>query len=596
MKQILIVEDERIVAESLAMTLRDLGYGVAGVAASGDGAIELAQEKRPDLILMDVLLHGDMTGIGAAEEIRSQFRIPIIYLTAYADDKTLDQAKVTEPFGYLIKPFEERELHASIEMALYKSEMERSLRESEERYKELAESIGDVFFAMDKDLRYTYWNRISEELFGLPAKDVVGKTFQELFPQLAGTETEELYRKEVLDAAPRTVVDKIDVGGKTVYFEVRIYPSKKGISVFARDVTERKIMEEALRESEERYRSIFESAVHGIFQSTRQGHYLNVNPAYASMLGYGSPQELMDSVQEISAQLFVNPEDRLAFVNSIESRGMLEGFETQICTREGKTIWISTNARAVRNEEGDITHYEGFVANITARKEAEQAVKRSAEQLRTLNARLTEAEQTERRRLSTELHDLVGQNLTALSINLNILKGQLSENIDNTMSVRLDDSLDLVEETVDHIRDVMAELRPPVLDDYGLLAALRWYGNRFAGRTGLQVAIRGEELSPRLPTSVEMVLFKIALEAFTNVAKHSGAARVEVSLEESEGLATLTISDDGVGFDPLSPPRNASKEAWGLKGMKERADSIGGNLTVLSGRQPGTRIVVTTRR
>lgn len=122
--QILIVEDESIVAEDIKATVQKMGYSVAGVVSSGEDAVKEAEAKRPNLILMDIMLRGEMNGIEAAGKIRSSQSIPVIYLTAYADDKIIQEAKLTEPFGYITKPFENRELHSSIEMALYKHQIE----------------------------------------------------------------------------------------------------------------------------------------------------------------------------------------------------------------------------------------------------------------------------------------------------------------------------------------------------------------------------------------------------------------------------------------------------------------------------------------
>jgi CheY-like chemotaxis protein/predicted regulator of Ras-like GTPase activity (Roadblock/LC7/MglB family) len=128
--QILVVEDERIVATGIRNMLKGLGYTVPAVASSGKDAIKQAAETRPDLVLMDIVLEGDMDGIAAAEQIRARFDIPVIYLTAYADDATVQRAKMTAPYGYLLKPFNERELHAAIETALYKHMMEREVTPS----------------------------------------------------------------------------------------------------------------------------------------------------------------------------------------------------------------------------------------------------------------------------------------------------------------------------------------------------------------------------------------------------------------------------------------------------------------------------------
>lgn len=210
------------------------------------------------------------------------------------------------------------------------------------------------------------------------------------------------------------------------------------------------------------------------------------------------------------------------------------------------------------------------------------------EQLRALAMRLAEVEEDERCRLARELHDRVGQNLTALGINLNVLGSQLPPETAARMGARLADCLTLVEETTGHIRDVMAELRPAVLDDYGLLAALHWYGQRFSQRTGLAVAVQGEELTPRLPPAVETALFRIAQEALTNVARHAQASQVTVTLERVDGGIRLVIADDGVGFDPAVRRRGG----WGLMTMRERAEAVGGRLRLDSAPGKGTRVVV----
>lgn len=125
---ILIVEDESIVAKDIQHSLKKLGYTVVDICSNGEDAIRVAEELKPDLVLMDIMLKGDMSGIEAASQIREKYNIPIIYLTAYADESTLGKAKVTEPYGYIIKPFKEIDLHTSIEMAIYKHEKETDLR------------------------------------------------------------------------------------------------------------------------------------------------------------------------------------------------------------------------------------------------------------------------------------------------------------------------------------------------------------------------------------------------------------------------------------------------------------------------------------
>ncbi len=150
-KQILIVEDEWIVAQDIKMSLQKLGYTVSGVVSSGEEAIIKVEENNVDLVLMDITLRGEMNGIEAASTIRSRFDIPIVYLTAHADDKTLERAKITEPLGYIFKPFEKKTVHSIIEMALYKHKMGRKLRTSKKKYRTLFEESRETIYKKSRD-------------------------------------------------------------------------------------------------------------------------------------------------------------------------------------------------------------------------------------------------------------------------------------------------------------------------------------------------------------------------------------------------------------------------------------------------------------
>lgn len=158
MTKILVVEDESIIARDIEATLEDMGYDVVGIASSGEEAVKKTEELKPDIVLMDIVLRGEMDGIEAAKLIRSRYKIPIVYVTAYTDEKTLQRAKVTEPFGYVVKPFEERDLQVAIEIALYKHEMEKKLEESERRFRELVYYLPEIVFETDSDGKITYAN------------------------------------------------------------------------------------------------------------------------------------------------------------------------------------------------------------------------------------------------------------------------------------------------------------------------------------------------------------------------------------------------------------------------------------------------------
>ena len=179
--QILVVEDEHIVAKDIQLRLQGLGYHIPAVASSGEEALQKAEETRPDLVLMDIRLKGPMNGVEAAEELRRRFDIPVVYLTAYADDHTLHRAKVTEPFGYILKPFEERELYTCIEVALYKHQMEQRLRQSEQWLVTTLRCIGDAVVATDVAGRVKFLNHVAEELTGWMQADAIEKGLTQVF-------------------------------------------------------------------------------------------------------------------------------------------------------------------------------------------------------------------------------------------------------------------------------------------------------------------------------------------------------------------------------------------------------------------------------
>ncbi len=217
-------------------------------------------------------------------------------------------------------------------------------------------------------------------------------------------------------------------------------------------------------------------------------------------------------------------------------------------------------------------------------------------QLRAMAARLAEVEEAERHGLARELHDRVGQNLTALGINLSIVQSLIPLEIATRTDPLLADAQRLLSQTAERIRDVMAELRPPVLDDYGLFAALQWYGDQMARRAGLTVNVGGEEVVPRLSLNAETALFRIAQEALVNVVKHAQAHEVVLHLENTPLGARLTVADDGMGFAPAALSRLGERRGWGLLIMQERAEAVGGRLSVEAMPGQGTRIVVDVAR
>ncbi len=306
--------------------------------------------------------------------------------------------------------------------------------------------------------------------------------------------------------------------------------------------------------------------------------------------------------------------ERLFFSQFFSGRSDgIEYRESAVLTREGKQRVIAWHYTLLRDEAEKIMGLVSSGEDITDRIEYERALEeyqgkleqlvqyrtreleRTNDQLIAVSKKLAEAENIERQRISRELHDLVGQNLTALGLNLNIMRSKLSQKELDALEDRIADSLSLVEDTTMSVRDVMAQLRPPVLDDYGLFAAVRWYAAQFRERTGVRVDVVGEDLFPRPDMHTETSLFRIIQEALNNVVKHSGATGVAIVLKGSDDGVTLIVEDNGVGFDREEMSRSKTTGKWGLANISERAMSIGGNCMIESVPGKGTRIVVEVR-
>ena len=236
-----------------------------------------------------------------------------------------------------------------------------------------------------------------------------------------------------------------------------------------------------------------------------------------------------------------------------------------------------------------------WMRSAETRETQARLIKEQSEKLQAakVSRRMVEVQESERRVVANHLHDLVGQKLTALSINLNIVKGQLLPEQATQIGARLEDSLKLVEETTESIRDVMAELRPAVLDDFGLTPVLRWYAERFTRRTGVATSVVEEGPIRRLSPAAEHALFRMAQNALANVAKHARADRAVVTLRTTGESTHMTVADNGDGFDPTAvhPPKR--DHGWGFMIMRERAAAIGAHLSIESAPGHGTRVIVT---
>jgi signal transduction histidine kinase len=215
---------------------------------------------------------------------------------------------------------------------------------------------------------------------------------------------------------------------------------------------------------------------------------------------------------------------------------------------------------------------------------------------RALIRQLAHVREDERRRLAQELHDRVGQNLTALDLNLGFIRGALPREVSEQVSERLGECLRLVEHTVEIVSDVMDELRSVGPGASGLMAALRWHVRQFSRRTGVPVEVMGREPAPPLSGALQNALARIAQEALTNAAKHARGSRVSLLVESTAGGVRMIVADDGCGFDVPAISSRKAQRGWGLRIMRERAVAAGAKFEIESRLGIGTRVIVEVRR
>jgi two-component system, cell cycle sensor histidine kinase and response regulator CckA len=259
--------------------------------------------------------------------------------------------------------------------------MEDAIREREKTLQVFLDAVHETMIMIDTKGTVIWSNIVGAERLGIAVPELVGTCLYDYFPPNVATLRKEHYERVVTLA--QTVLFEDTRLGKS--FEQYCCPvfdeggEVSGVTIFARDITARKQAERELRESEEKYRSIFESAVEGFYQTTPEGRFLSVNPALAGMMGFASPKEMVAAYTDIGKQHYVNPEDRRHFTTLLEQDGNVQAFETRLRRKDGNAIWVSLSGRAVRNAGGNVLYHEGTVEDITERKQSEEALRLSEE-------------------------------------------------------------------------------------------------------------------------------------------------------------------------------------------------------------------------
>lgn len=450
---------------------------------------------------------------------------------------------------------------------------------SEERWQSLVKNAPDFIICIDRKNRIEFINRTVPPW---QPRDVVGTTVWRYLPRVSHPRFRAALRRVFRDGVPQQLeLSGLGSSRSVAWYASRLGPIREGDRIagailISSDITDRKLAEDALRESEEKFRAVFEKAWDAIFVVDLRGKVLDVNPEACRSLGYSRTELLKLHVRDFS----VEDPGKLRQRFRVIGRGAPQTFQSVHRRRDGSTFPVEVHAGSF--VLGNRRVLLGLARDISHRKRAEQAELASRAVIR--------AQEAERRRVARELHDSVGQLLLSVKLRIQACAAKLPPG-ETALAADASRVLELLDEAIGGVRDISRELRPPTLDDLGLAAAARGLCTEFRDRTRLQIRARIARTLPRLSPEIEINFYRILQEALSNVERHSRARRVEVELAHTATELRLDIRDDGAGM-PKGARGWGRPRGAGLVNMRERAEQIGGRLWILSPRGGGTTILV----
>ena len=477
---------------------------------------------------------------------------------------------------------------------------EAALRASQEQFRIAQDMSPDGFTilqplrdAQDRvvDFTWIYENAAVARLNGTDPQAVVGKRLLELFPGHRGTPILRAYQQ--VAESNEVCTFEADYSGESIpkptSFRLVVVPMNGNIAILAQDITERKLAEEQLRAAKDQYQQLVENINEVIFSLDDGGTITYVSPA-ASVLGGYIPAEL-------SGHPFSNivlPED-LSIANSgfwRVLRGEMGPSEFRILTKSGDVRWVRSSSRPIV-KQGTVEGISGVLTDITDRKLAEERLNISQEQLHLLAGHLQSVREEERKHLAQEFHDQLGQTLTAIKMDLSMLRrasADTSRELSRSVIAQsIESAQDMIDRAIVIIREILSELRPELLDQLGIVPTLEWEVDRFQRKSGISSTFSSSVDAIALDASKAIALYRIFQEAVTNVARHAKATRVEVTLRDENGVLSLEIKDNGIG---ISANAEQQTHSFGLIGMRERAILLGGTIEIHGTEGKGTTVRV----
>lgn len=475
-----------------------------------------------------------------------------------------------------------------------RKQVEDQLRQTENLLRTVLNSVPITIFATDETGVFTLSEGKGLESMGLKPGQLVGHPALEMYSfvrimQEGGQQTS---GQEVIDRALAGETLTVFVQMQGADFETHIGPVRDttgqitGMVGIALDISERRQAEQALKESEQRLQLLTESIPDMIWSASPDGVSDYYNESFLKYLG--------KTLDEMHGWAWVNtlhPEDReksiAAWTEAIKKG---KNYEAEFRIRraaDGEYRWHLGRATPLRDPTGKILRWYGTCTDIDEKKRAETKLRDASERLQSLSRRQLQLQESERRAIARELHDQIGQMLTALRVTL-----EMSTQLPPDQAVRKSEQAKgIVDELLTRVSSLSLQLRPPILDDLGLLPALAWHVHQYEEQTGTAVDLKHRGLKgKRFDSQLETTTYRIVQEALTNSARHARATHIEIDIRVSIELLSLSIRDNGDGFDPTAPPRHT--QSSGLSGMRERASLVGGTFQIESKPGQGTRLSI----
>ena len=491
------------------------------------------------------------------------------------NDRKLAEAALLKAHDHLELRVEERtaELKAANKKMqqeiIERKRAEEALRDSEIRFRRVTEAAFEGIAVTERGRLIDVTKKLAK-LFGYQRNELIGKSISGLIEPNIRDETvvkilsgyslpyESICMRKDWSTFP------VEVCGKN-------YSSRgRDLCVTAiRDISKRKLAEKVLQESEEKYKTLTENSLTGIFIH-QDGKFVFVNDKFANMHGY-KPEELLQKEH----LLLVHPDERKILkdiaIKRLEGKPVPHQYEVRRITKDGKTIWCEMMVTLIQYKGKPAIM--GNVIDTTERKLVETAIKKSEEQLRNLTTYLQRVGEIERTNIAREIHDELGQTLTVLKMDLSWLRKRLPED-QISVRERTDTMSQLINRTIQTVKKISTALRPGLLDDLGLAAAIEWQAEEFQQRTGIRCNITIEPKDITFDKDRNTAIFRILQETLTNVARHAEASGVKVSLKQRDGQIELKVRDNGKG---ITEEQISNPKSFGLIGIRERVKIFGGS-------------------